>query len=113
MEEKSASLSREQRLKYWKEQIQRWEQSGLSQRRYCLVSGLKLRQFTCWKGCLRENDSQQPAFVSLQLESGQPQSQGRTAARLSIILDEPGRIDIHEGFDPPTLSRLISTLRGM
>ena len=38
-----------ERRKYWTDQVQRWKESGLTQREYCKKKDLSIERFGAWK----------------------------------------------------------------
>ena len=46
---------RTKRYEYWTKQIQQWENSRLTQTKYCRKNNLCQRQFSLWKGKLTES----------------------------------------------------------
>ena len=49
MEQLSRAEQLEQKRSYWKQQIEQWQQSGLSQAEYCRRNNLKHHRLVYWK----------------------------------------------------------------
>ena len=74
--------------RYWREHVEQWQSSGLSQKAYCKQHDLKPHNLSYWKNKL---DAQREAkatggFVAVALESTLPQG-------LSLHLSNGHRID--------------------
>ena len=55
-----------ERRKYWTDQVQRWKESGLTQREYCKRENLSIERLGAWKRRLdRENQSELGGLVAI------------------------------------------------
>ena len=102
----------EQKRIYWKEHIDHWQQTGLTQAEYCRRHDLKHHQLVYWKKRFIKSESD-ISFVPLKLDElldipAQPDD-----ASLSLVIDSHFKIDIRAGFDASLLRKLILALRGM
>jgi hypothetical protein len=103
------AAARRQGEAYWREQVTAWKGSGLSQLEFCREQGLSRFGFGKWK---------------VRLEGAGPRGGARlvrvgtarvgTAAPRGIRLTVSGRyaLEIPEGFDGPTLGRVLEVLEG-
>ena len=98
-----------ERRKYWTGQVERWRESGLTQKEYCLREKISLERFGAWK---RRFDSEckieagslvavPPKIVSSALF---------TAAALRLVVDERYRLEIPDSFSPATLEAVLPVL---
>lgn len=64
-------LSTPSKTRYWREHIERWSSSGLSQRAYCEQHDLKPHNLSYWKNKLdtRQTSAAEDGFVPVVLES--------------------------------------------
>lgn len=99
--------------RYWKEQIESWQASGLSQSEFCRRNNLKTHRFFYWRKRLTRPVSPvcPQGFVELPF--------GMRAARLMPALSKPIRLDVacknyrielERDFDPIALRQLIHLL---
>ena len=80
-------MDREERRREWERRVERWRESGLSQKEFCQIHRLKWCTFHYWKKKLVKNDGPQVEWIGVEkpatLEPGQYElSLGR--AQLSI-----------------------------
>ena len=105
--EKAACI---ERRKYWTAQVQRWKESGLTQREYCKKEDLSIERFGAWKRRLdHENQSDSgclvavpPKIVSSALFTARP--------ALGLVVDERYRVEIPDAFSPFTLEAVLQVL---
>lgn len=84
---------------YWQEQIERWKQSGLSQRAYCRHNGLKYRQWVYWKK--RTSSVEKPImFVPLRI------AEAPEGSVIRVITPNGFKIEL-EGACAASIGRLI------
>ena len=104
-----AELSEQSRI-YWKQHIENWRTSGLTQAEYCRQHEIKDYRFTYWKKRFIPTDNA-VTFVPLKIRGHLPPEQG--SASLRLIMDKDLVIEIRPDFDPRLLRRLIATLRSL
>jgi len=100
--------TRSARRKFWKQHIQSWQSSGLSQTAYCRQNSLKQHQLAYWKKQLTEPLAG-VSFVQLPLSTNLPAVINRS--KVSLYTCNGFRIDIGTGFDPTMLKQLIATVQ--
>lgn len=95
--------------KYWQDQIQKWQESNLSQSVFCNQAGIKLPTFVYWRGLLLESENQNiNKFVPLKIVKDI--SPNETDAKIQIKLKTghvvylPIELGIHD------LAKLIHSL---
>jgi hypothetical protein len=112
----SEQLSRQELLKqkrsYWKQHIEKWHSSGMTQTAYCQQYELKVHQFTYWKKRFIQTASG-ITFVPVKIRRTGPSSSAKHPSPLRLNLAQDLQIDIRPGFDPQLLRRLITTLRSL
>ena len=111
MEQLSRAEQLEQKRSYWKQQIEQWQQTGLTQAEYCRRNNLKHPQLVYWKKrCLKTESAVSFAAVHLEdlLDIPAPPNQ----ASIAVVIDNQFKVEVTEGFDPQLLRQLIAVLRG-
>ena len=112
MEQISRAEQLEQKRTYWKQHIDSWQETGLTQAEYCRRHNLKHYQLVYWKKRFLKTETA-VSFVPLELERllDIPCQQDR--APLCLVINNHFKIEISAGFDPQLLRQLIFTLRGL
>ena len=112
MHELSRAEQLEQKRSYWKQHIESWQETGLTQVEYCRQHNLKHHQLVYWKKRFLKTETD-VSFVSLKLDDllDIPTQPDRTS--LSIVINNHFKIEIRAGFDAPLLRQLIFALRGL
>ena len=112
----SAQLSRQELLQqkrsYWKKHIENWRSSRMTQTAYCQQHELKDHQFTYWKKRFAQSESG-TTFVPVKISRSLSSSPVINQSTLRLNLARDLQIEIHPGFDPQLLCRLITTLRSL
>ena len=112
MEQLSRAEELEQKRSYWEQQIEQWQQSGLSQAEYCRRNNLKHHQLVYWKRrCLKTET--EVSFVPVQLEALLDIPAPADQASLTVIIDNQFKVEIVAGFDPQLLRQVVTALRGL
>jgi len=112
MEQLSRAEELEQKRSYWKQQIEQWQQTGLSQAEYCRRNNLKHHQLVYWKRrCLKTET--EVSFVPVQLEALLDIPAPADQASLTVIIDNQFKVEIVAGFDPQLLRQVLTALRGL
>jgi hypothetical protein len=91
-------------LAFWREHVQNWVRSDLTQREYCAAHGLGERAFHRWRG--REKDTIAAAKATLTLV---PVSVGKPEAISVVRLRSPGGWEIE--MPGSSVSMLINFLK--
>ena len=98
-----------EKRRFWKQQIQQWKDSGLTQIEFCRLHNLKPHQLTYWKN--RFKPVQAPvSLVELKWEPNFQAAPCPNPSPLRVILNNQLRIDVDRGFDPATLQQLVLSL---
>jgi len=112
MDQLSRAEQLEQKHTYWKQHIESWQETGLTQSEYCRRHNLKHHQLIYWKKRFLKTEAD-VSFVPLKLEDlldipGQP-----AGASLCLVINNHFKIEIRHGFDSQLLRQLIFALRGL
>ena len=101
----------EQKRAYWKEQIDQWRLSGLSQAEYCRRHDLVRHQMAYWKKRLQKPG---PGVSLVPVNPDQLRAVSSRPERRSLVLviGSDFKIEINEGFDEQVLRQLIFILKG-
>ena len=102
----------EQKRTYWKQHIDSWQETGLTQTEYCRRHNLKHHQLVYWKKRFLKIEAG-VSFVPVKLDDLlDPPTQSDCAA-LSLVINKHLKIEIRPGFDVQLLRQLIFALRGL
>ncbi len=112
MVKKSRAQQLEQKRTYWKQHIDSWQETGLTQVEYCRQHDLKHHQLVYWKRRFLKTETD-VSFVSLKLDDllDIPTQPDRTS--LSLLINNHFQVEIRHGFDAQLLRQLILALRGL
>ena len=95
---------------YWREEVQRWCSSGLTQKEYCIKEGLSLERFGTWKRRFdREGQSRSGALIAVPAATV-ASALGERRQGLGLIVSERYRVDIPDTFISGTLERVLQVL---
>ena len=107
-------LSRAEQLKqkrsYWKQHIDTWQETGLTQAEYCRRNNLKHHQLVYWKKRFLKTETD-VSFVPLKLEDLLDIPARQDQASLILVINNDFKIEIRAGFDAQLLRQLIYVLR--
>ena len=104
--EKTASI---ERRKYWTGQVERWKESGLTQREYCKNEGLSIERFGAWKRRL-DSEGKVEAGSLVAVPPKIVSSALFTAPALRLVVDERYRLEIPDSFSSSTLEAVLQVL---
>ena len=109
-------LSRAEQLKqkraFWKQQLESWRSSGMTQKAYCRQHELKEHQFVYWKKRFVQTDAG-ITFVPLKIRPSMPTPSAMHSSVLRLFVKGDLQIEIGPDFDPQLLRRLITALRSV
>lgn len=107
MSERSKEEDRE-RSQFWKNHLDQWSRSGISQNAYCRANDLKSNRMTYWKTKFKRQ-SYPVEFVQIS-PARILHSQSREVLRLNV---EAGfQIEIPDGFSKITLTQILQVIKG-
>ena len=112
MDQLSRAEELEQKRSYWKQQIEQWQQTGLTQAEYCRRNNLKHHQLVYWKKRYLKTQSD-VSFAAVQLEDLLDIPAPPDRASLAVVIDHQFKVEVTEGFDPQLLRQVIIALRGL
>ena len=92
----------------WRERVQAWEESGLTQKAFCEQHHLGLASLQRWRRLFKtEETSSNPAPIALlPVRVKKP-----CASHLTVVVNDDLRIEVPPGFDPNALRQIIEVLR--
>jgi len=112
MDQLSHAEQLEQKRTYWKQHIDSWQKTGLSQTEYCRQHNLKHHQLVYWKKRFVKTEAA-VSFVPLKLEDLHDIPARSDCAALCLVINNHLKIEIRAGFDAQLLRQLIFALRGL
>jgi hypothetical protein len=112
MEQISRAEQLEQKRTYWKQHIESWQETGLTQTEYCRRHNLKHHQLVYWKKRFLKTETD-VSFVPVKLEDLLDIPPQPERASLSLVVNNHFKIEIRAGFDAQLLRQLIFALRGL
>jgi len=96
---------------YWKQIMEDWQRSGISQQQYCEIKKINFHTFSYWRGHLKgESDEKAGAvktinkFMPITIVSN---DEIKADEELILYLRNGRKIKISKGFDEETLQRLM------
>jgi hypothetical protein len=112
MEQLSRAEELEQKRRYWKNQIEQWQQTGLTQAEYCRRNNLKHHQLVYWKKRYLKTQTE-VSFAAVQIEDLLDIPASTDQASIAVVIDTQLKVEVTEGFDPQLLRQVIAALRGL
>jgi hypothetical protein len=112
MEQLSRAEQLEQKRIYWKQHIDSWQETGLTQAEYCRRNNLKHHQLVYWKKRFLKTETD-ASFVPLKLEDLLDIPAQPDCAPLCLVINDQFKIEIRAGFDALVLRQVIVALRGL
>jgi len=112
MEQLSRAEQLEQKRSYWKQHIDSWQQTGLTQAEYCRQHNLKHHQLVYWRKRFLKTETD-VSFVPLKLEDLLDLPARQDHASLILVINNQFKIEIKVGFDARLLQQVIFALRGL
>ena len=112
MDELSRAEQLEQKRSYWKQHIECWQETGLTQTEYCRRHNLKQHQLVYWKKRFSHTETG-VSFAALKLEDLLDTPAQSNRAPLCLVINNHFKVEIRAGFDAQLLRQLIFALRGL
>ncbi len=109
-EQQSKAEQLEQKRIYWKQQIENWQSSGVTQSAFCQKHDLKPHQFTYWKKRFVQAETG-IRFVPIKFRHPASLSSGVSSTSLRLIVGNDLQIEIQHNFDPQLLRKIIAAIR--
>lgn len=101
MEKTVREQERETNRAIWSGHIDRQRQSGKGVKAFCTEEGLKVWQFSYWRGVIHPAKKEPKGFVEVNVKSG-----GGVAIEVNGC-----RIEVERGFDPELLRQVVVAMR--
>jgi len=100
--------SSEDKRHYWREHVNNWKNSGLSQKQYCQSRSLALSTFCHWKSRVNAPEAKTPKFYPLVIPASSPDP---TEAGLVLhVGPKQIQIQIKKDFSQNELKKLVAVL---
>ena len=112
MVKQSRAEQLERKRTYWKQHIDSWQETGLTQVEYCRQHNLKHHQLVYWKKRFIKTETS-VSFVPLKLDNLLEMPARTDQASLTLVINNQFNIEIRAGFDAQLLRQLIYALRGL
>ncbi len=112
MDQISRTEELEQKRSYWKQHIDSWQESELTQAEYCRRHNLKHHQLVYWKKRFTHTETG-VSFAALKLEDLLVTPAPPDRASLCLVINNYFKVEIRAGFDAQLLRQLILALRGL
>ena len=113
MDQLSRAEQIEQKRIYWKQHIDSWQETGLTQSEYCRRNNLKHHQLVYWKKRFLKSCKTGVSFVPVKMEDLLDIPAQPDRASLSLVINDHFKVEIRSGFDAQLLRQLIFALRGL
>ncbi len=110
MEQTYRSEPIDQKRSYWKQHIQSWQETGLTQTEYCRQHNLKHHQLVYWKKRFTQTE-EGVSFVPLEFNAFPGKPKQLACSGLCLVINDHFKIEISYGFDVQLLRQLIFTLQ--
>ncbi|RME60758.1 IS66 family insertion sequence hypothetical protein, partial [Candidatus Parcubacteria bacterium] len=101
---------------FWQRHIARWRQSGITQAEYCRRHNLCRRQFTYWKGKLKDSSREPISFIPVKVVDTQEKQcleKGAGSSSGVVLYRGRYRIEVREGFSAEVLGEVLRVLEVM
>ena len=112
MDQLSRAEELEQKRSYWKQHVDSWQETGLTQAEYCRRHNLKHHQLVYWKKRFSHTETGL-SFVSLKLEDLLDRPAQPDRESFCLVINNHFKVEIKVGFDAQLLRQLIFALRGL
>ena len=96
------------KLEYWKTQIQKWDESGLTQAAFCQQSGITLTTFVYWRCQLLKQGNEKTRFTPVKIVRDENRSEGDGKIRIKLLTGHVVYLPVEIGIN--SISRLIHSL---
>lgn len=96
--------------KFWKEHIDAWSNSGLSQIDYCRQNNLSRTRFTYWK-LKFEKQNLPPTFIEIHPKTVQKALPIKSISSITIRSTSGFSVDVPQDFSSQSLKQILSVLK--
>ena len=95
--------------RFWKDHIENWQESGLTQVEYCKDQQLKISTFLYWKAKLAKQRLSKP-LLPVSIKSEVTANTRSFPSGISLSVKDRYTIELEIGFNPDTLHQLLDFL---
>lgn len=99
------NLSKEQKKEFWSEHFRLWEQSGLSQKKYCDTKGISYWNFKTWYAGLKRDLKPENKFIKIPAE----RLGSENSNQIEIFISLKIRIIVSENISEENLRKIFSS----
>jgi hypothetical protein len=110
MDQLSRAEQLEQKRTYWKQHLESWQKTGLTQAEYCRRHNLKHHQLVYWKRRYLKTETG-VSFVPFKFEDLPDIHSQANRASLYLVINDHFKIEVRAGFDVELLRQLIYVLQ--
>jgi hypothetical protein len=104
-------LDSNQRRQFWENQIETWQESGLSQAEYCRRNNLRPNRMVYWRKRIVHSCDTGVSFIPLKIiPNGLVQP---IRPDFSVTTPNGFKIDIGNGFNPGIFKQIIAAIQGL
>ena len=110
MSERSKEEDKE-RSRFWRNHLDQWSRSGMTQNAYCKANDLKSNRLTYWKNKFKRQ-SFPVEFVQISPTRVSSLSHFQPGEALRLNVDAGFQIEIPDGFSKTTLTQILQVIKG-
>ena len=112
MAQKKSTPEQIKNARRWQRHLQLWQESGLTQAKYCRLNNLGVKAFGYWLRKDRKNNNPAPLQIIPVTITPQPLMSPveKSSTGLYFNFSDRARIEISRDFDRETFSQIISVL---
>ncbi len=108
MEKLTRQEHNKQRREHWQSHIKAWQASGVTRKVYCQQHDLNVGTFSYWRHRLKKASNTIHLVQLPTVSKSQPQH-----FSLRLVVNDQVAIEVSDGFNPTTLSRVIDVVRSL
>ncbi|WOG26811.1 IS66 family insertion sequence element accessory protein TnpA [Endozoicomonas sp. 8E] len=103
-------MTREQKQQYWKDHIEAWQNSGLSQAEYVRRNGLPIKTFGYHKRRLQSAPKPQQTLVPVKVDNNDTYQVQTPESGISLVTPRGFTVALASDFDVACLQRLLQVI---
>lgn len=100
-------LSNDEKRDFWQQHIRKWEDSGLSQRKYCEINNINHNAFAWRRNSFKDKKN---GMDFTKIATGKVRDAIAADNRLELIINNTVSLKIGNGFNPDTLRLVLEAL---
>ena len=101
-----------ERYQFWRNHLDQWSRSGITQNAYCKANDLKPNRLTYWKNKFKRQNLP-VEFVQIPSTRISPLSHFQPREALRLNIDAGFQIEIPDGFSQTTLTQILQVIKGL